>query len=253
MIGYARKSKLRAAGTNVRSQEFLKDLVVISMARLLLADDDNEVLVMLSSWLRLTDQHTVDTASDGEQALDFILTYTYDLIVLDWEMPKLQGIEICRRFKQKCPDTPVLMLTGRSAIADTIQGLDAGADDYITKPFSASELSARVRALLRRFAPPESEKLISNGLTLEPSSRSVTANGLPLDLSPTEFELLEFFLRNSGSTFPVEALISRVWNDSDKSSVAAVRTTINRLRIKLEKALGVCPIQTERGSGYRWD
>lgn len=223
------------------------------MARVLLADDSKEVLVMLSSWLRLEDQHTVDTASDGQQALDFVLTYGYDVIVLDWEMPKMQGIEVCRRAKQKSPSTPVLMLTGRDTVDDRVQGLDAGADDYLTKPFSAEELSARVRALLRRKAAPVAETLVSGALSLTPSARGVTANGQAINLSPTEFDLLEFFIRNSGSSFSPEVLLSRVWADADDATIATVRTTINRLRGKLEAALGTCPLVTERGLGYRWE
>lgn len=223
------------------------------MARVLLADDDRSVLVMVSSWLRLEDQHTVDTASDGQEALDFLLTYGYDAVVLDWEMPKLAGVEVCRRFKQEHPETPVLMLTGKDTTDDKITGLDAGADDYITKPFSAEELSARLRALLRRRAAPAAEKVVSGSVSLEPASRSAFASGKPLQLSPIEFNLLEFLLKHPGDCFSPEALLSRVWADAEEATVASVRVTVNRLRTKLEEALGTCPLTTVRGSGYRWD
>jgi DNA-binding response OmpR family regulator len=223
------------------------------MARVLLADDDRSVQVMLSSWLRLEDQHTVDTAADGEEALGYLTAYKYDVVVLDWEMPKMTGVEVCRRFKEKHPMTPVLMLTGKDTSSDKIQGLDAGADDYITKPFSAEELSARLRALMRRRPAPVSDLLISGKLSLDCTGRSATAEGKSIHLSPIEFNLLEFFLRHPREEFLPEALLSRVWGDAEDATVASVRTTINRLRGKVEEALGTCPLSTRRGSGYYWE
>lgn len=223
------------------------------MARILLADDNREVLVMLSSWLRLEDGHTVDTAADGAQALDFASTYIYEAIVLDWEMPRLSGVELCGLIKEKHPDIPVLMLTGKDTVADRIKGLDSGADDYLTKPFSAEELSARIRALLRRSAQKKtSEKLLTGTLELEPLSHKATLAGKVLSLSPIEFQLLDFFARNPGQTFSPEALLERVWTDSADGTVAAVRTTINRLRGKLQDACGQSCLETERGLGYKF-
>lgn len=223
------------------------------MARLLLADDDRSVLVMLSSWLKLEDQHTVDTASNGEEALSFLEAYSYDIVILDWEMPKIAGVEVCRRFKEKNPGVPVLMLTGKDTVQDKVQGLNAGADDYLTKPFQAEELSARVRALLRRGNKQETAALVSGAVSLEPLAKRVTIKGAELRLSPTEFALLEFFLTNPDQSFSPEALLSRIWAGADDATIASVRVTVNRLRTKLEGALGNAPLTTVRGSGYSWD
>ena len=222
------------------------------MAGVLLADDSKEVLVMLSSWLKYEDKLTVDTAPNGAAALDFLKTYSYDVVVLDWEMPGVEGVEVCRQFRQLNNQTPVIMLTGRNTTEDKIFGLDAGADDYLTKPFSAEELSARIRALLRRQVAAPIQKLECSGIVLEPDSHAVTANGMPLALSPTEFNLLAFFIQHKSEIFSPEALVARVWGDSDEASVAGVRTTIKRFRRKLEAALGECPLETVRGSGYLW-
>lgn len=227
------------------------------MARILLADDNREVLVMLSSWLNVADQHTVDTAADGKAALDFALSYKYEVFVLDWEMPEMSGVEVCRIIKQKHPDVPILMLTGRGEVRDRIEGLDAGADDYLTKPFSAEELSARIRALLRRSAAAAAETaqedLVSGSVTLIPASRNAYKSGTKLQLTPTEFNLLEFFMRHPGQSFSPEALLAQVWGNADDATIASVRTTINRLRGKLDESGKDCPIATERGAGYRWE
>ncbi len=207
---------------------------------------------MLSSWLRLEDQHTVDTVSNGEQALEYLDVYSYDVVVLDWEMPKVTGVEVCQRFKSRHPETPVIMLTGKSTSSDKIQGLDAGADDYITKPFSGEELSARLRALLRRRPGSAGNSLKSGPLSMDMAAHTVSANGTQIQLSPVEFSLLEFFIRHPEENFSPEALIAEVWTDADNASVAAVRTTVNRLRGKLEESLGFCPLLTVRGSGYQW-
>lgn len=226
------------------------------MARILLADDNREVLVMLSSWLSVADQHTVDTAADGKTALEFALSYPYEVFVLDWEMPELSGVEICKVVKQKWPNIPVLILTGRTEVHDRVEGLDAGADDYLTKPFSAEELSARVRALLRRSTGEASEiaqaDLVSGTVTLVPAARNAFKSGNKLQLTPMEFNLLEFFMRHPGETYTPEALLAQVWNNADDATIASVRTTINRLRGKLDESGKDCPIATERGSGYRW-
>lgn len=224
------------------------------MARILLADDNQEVLVMLSSWLKLKDRHTVDTAEDGRSALEFLSTYSYDAVVLDWEMPGIEGVEVCRQFRRRNNLTPVIMLTGRDATEDKIVGLDAGSDDYLTKPFSAEELSARIRALLRRSATPpcSTVKLQSAGIVVEPDSRKVTAQEKELSLSPTEYNLLVFFITHSGQGFSAEQVVARVWGDPDEANPATLRTAIKRLRRKIEAAMGSCPLVNERTLGYYW-
>jgi len=222
------------------------------MARVLLADDHNELRRMLSLWLTHEDKLTVDTAADGAAALEFLRSFSYDVVVLDWEMPFKSGIEVCREFRSINRTTPIIMLTGRQSTEDKIIGLDSGADDYLTKPFSAEEFSARIRALLRRQSVPLVETLECAGVVLDPLSRKVTAAGQELNLSPTEFNLLAFFIQNSGEIFSPEALVERVWGDSDDASVGGLRTTVKKLRRKLEEAAGTSALDTVRGSGYIW-
>lgn len=222
------------------------------MARVLLADDNKEVLVMLSSWLKFEDNLTVDTAADGRAALEFLRSFAYDVIVLDWEMPEMSGVDVCKEFRRGNHTTPVIMLTGRDSTQDKITGLDSGADDYMTKPFSAEELSARIRALLRRQAAPPAKEMQSAGVEIKPESHSASFNGQALNLSPTEFNLLAFFMENSNQIFAPEALVARVWGQADDASVAGVRTAVKRLRKKLEAQGSGCPLDTIRGSGYIW-
>ncbi len=223
------------------------------MAKVLLADDDYELVVMLSAWLRHENNHVVETARDGQEALDFLLTYFYDVVVLDWEMPKISGVDVCRQLREKRPYVPVLMLTGRRTLDDKVEGLDAGADDYLTKPFSPQELSARVRSLLRRPAEDPESALVSGTVSLDTAGRTATANGKALNLAPREFDLLEFFIRHPQTLFTTDALLARVWSDSEEVSAAAVRMSINRVRTKIEGAQDSCPLKTVRGEGYKWE
>lgn len=223
------------------------------MAKVLLADDDYELVVMLSGWLRHENKHVVETAADGQEALDLLLTYSYDVVVLDWEMPKISGVDVCRQLREKRPYVPVLMLTGRRTLDDKIEGLDAGADDYLTKPFSPQELSARVRSLLRRPAEDPESALVSGTVRLDTVGRTATANGKSLNLAPREFDLLEFFIRHPQTSFTTDALLARVWSDTEEVSAAAVRMSITRVRTKIEGAQDSCPLKTVRGEGYKWE
>ncbi|HNB23571.1 MAG TPA: response regulator transcription factor, partial [Candidatus Melainabacteria bacterium] len=223
------------------------------MAKVLLADDDYSLLVMLSAWLKHEDHHIVETARDGEQALDLLLSYPFDCVVMDWEMPKMDGIEVCKRVREKNKKIPILLLTARETIEDRIAGLDAGADDYLTKPFAAGELSARIRTLLRRANQVELEAIKSDSIEIEKAGHSVTLDGKELNLAPREYDLLEFLMRHPGEVFSPEALMARVWPDKEDASVAAVRVAVQRVRSKLTDASGKCPLTTVRGSGYRWD
>ncbi len=223
------------------------------MAKVLLADDDYSLLVMLSAWLKHEDHHIVETAKDGEQALELLLAYPFDCVVMDWEMPKIDGIEVCRRVREQNKKIPILLLSGRDAIEDRIAGLDAGADDYLTKPFAAGELSARIRTLLRRANQLEVDAVKSDSIEIEKAGHSATFDGKELNLAPREYDLLEFLMRHPGEVFSPEALMARVWPDSEEASVAAVRVAVGRVRSKLTDASGKCPLTTVRGSGYRWD
>jgi len=211
------------------------------------------LIVMLSAWLKHESNYVVETAADGQEALDLLLTYCYDVVVLDWEMPKISGVEVCRQFRAQRPYTPVLMLTGRRTVDDKVEGLDAGADDYLTKPFSPQVLSARVRSLLRRASHDTEAAIVSGQVLLDVAGKTASVNNKDLQLAPREFELLEFFVRHPRDCFSPEALLNRVWSDSEGFSVAAVRMSVKRLRAKIEEAGGECPLKTARGVGYSWD
>jgi len=156
--------------------------------------------------------------------------YKYDLVVLDVNLPKLSGLDVCRQFREARGSTPILMLTGKDAIDDKERGLDAGADDYLTKPFHLKELSARVRALLRRPNTFTGDILRSGDLILETSTFRVSRDGEDIQLSQQEFALLEFLMRNANQVFSPEALLDRVWKSSSDISPAAIRTHIKMLR-----------------------
>jgi DNA-binding response OmpR family regulator len=201
------------------------------MARILVVDDDDELACRIKTWLE-HEKHTVDYALSGEEALTFLRRVDYELVVLDWSLPAMSGVDVCRSFRGTGGRSAILMLTGKAGSHDKIAGLDAGADDYLTKPFELDELSARVRALLRRSPPARSDTLQVGGLTLDTVAHEVEYRSAKIDLSPTEFSLLEFLMRNPNRWFSSEALAFRVW-DKRETSIDNVRTYIKSLRKKL--------------------
>lgn len=220
------------------------------MKILLVEDDDRIARSLLET---LTDrQYTVDLASDGEMAWDAILVCSYDLILLDVMLPKLDGIRLCQRLRQSGYMTPVLMLTARDTSQDKVIGLDAGADDYVVKPFDLEELAARIRALLRRgnnTAPPILEW---ERLSLDPSSCEVYYAGKKLHLTPKEYALLELFLRNPHLVLSRSIILDRLWSFEDPPSEEAVKVHLKDLRKKLRSAgAAVDAIETVYGLGYR--
>lgn len=219
------------------------------MAKVLLVDDDVVMSNSIRDWL-VFEKHVVETAQDGEEALALLSTYTYDVIVLDWEMPKLSGIEVCRRFRAKGGSTPILFLTGRDMVIDKETGLDSGADDYITKPFHVRELSARVRALLRRPAGTASTVLKAGALELDPSTHRVRKNGKELDLPRQEFALLEFFMRNVNRVLSQETIMERVWSTEFPCSPETFRTCLKKLRGKIDDSDSPSIIKNLHGVGY---
>lgn len=206
---------------------------------------------MVRDWLTF-EHHLVETADNGRDGLDKLSFYQYDLVILDWELPEMTGIEICREFRSRGGTTPVLMLTGKGTINDKESGYDAGADDYLTKPFHMKELSLRLRALLRRGgASLQSDTLKFRELELEPGSHRVTRHGKDLQLLPKEFALLEFFMRHPNQVFSAEALLSRVWASETDTTVDAVSTCIKRLRKKVDLEGQTSVIKTVHGVGYK--
>lgn len=203
------------------------------MARILLVEDDRDQATTIDEWLT-AEHHNVVIAYDGEEGAYRIDNDVFDVIILDWDLPKMTGIDILKRYRIKKGSTPVIMLTGKGTIADRESGLDGGADDYLTKPFSLRELSARIRALLRRPGEVKSNVLTARNLILDPVKHSVTKNGEEVMLLPRDFALLEFFMRNLDVVFSTDALIQRVWEDDSDVTSDALRTAIKRLRKKLD-------------------
>lgn len=213
--------------------------------KILVVEDDSDLNDSLVAWLR-AERFVVEAAKSGSRALDFLSSSVFDAIVLDWELPDMQGVDICKGLRDKGVLTPVLMLTGRTTTKDKITGLDAGADDYLTKPFQLEELSARIRSLLRRqYEPPPA--IVVGDLKLDTFGRVVSKGGKDVRLLPREFDLLEFFMKHPNEVFSAEALVSRVW---EKGGVTtdAVTTCIKRLRQKLDDDE---VITTVHGVGYK--
>jgi DNA-binding response OmpR family regulator len=220
------------------------------MAKILLVEDDVDYSGVLEGWL--TDEHyTVEVLNDGSEARDRLAAYQYDLVILDWMLPGVTGVELCKEMRSEGNTTPVLMLTGRSAIEDKEQGFDAGADDYLTKPFNFKELSMRVRALLRRASGLASNCLTVGDIVLDPVSYSVTKGGEEVRLQRNEFALLEFLMRNPNRVFSAEALLERVWTADSEATSDAIRTCMKRLRKKLDSDPDSSIIQTLHGVGYK--
>lgn len=177
----------------------------------------------------------------------------YDLIILDWQLPGMTGVELCKNYRNRGGESPVMMLTARSSIDDREQGLDSGADDYLCKPFALKELSARVRALLRRSSKASSNVLELRDICLDPSSLRVTKAGKSVHLEPKEFALLEFFLRHPDTVFSADALLTRVWESDTEASPEAIRTYIRGLRKKLSTKDEPSLITTVHGLGYKFN
>lgn len=220
------------------------------MAKILIVEDNAELSTLIRIEL-IANKHTVEVVDNGGVALEMLLAFDFDLIVLDVELPDLDGFEICRRFRKAGKNTPVLMLTGRDDIIDKLTGLDCGADDYLTKPFDARELNARLRAMLRRAGAATSNTLTVGPLSLNLESRIVQRDGQQLKLLPKEFALLEFFMMNPGKVFSPEILLNKVWESEKAVGIGTVYTTIKTLRDKIS-AGGTDPLlETVHGAGYK--
>ncbi|MGD2184211.1 response regulator [Lusitaniella coriacea] len=220
------------------------------MRILLVEDDDNTAQLLVRV---LADRHyLVDRAEDGEMGWDFAETFEYDLILLDVVLPKLNGIDFCQKRRKIGDRTPILLLTAQDNSTEKVEGLDAGADDYLVKPFNCEELLARVRALLRRGNDALPPAIEWGALRLDPSGCTVTYSGKLLKLTAKEYQLLELFLRNPHRVFSQSALLDRLWSFDEPPSETAVRTQIKGLRQKLKRVgASASLIETIYGLGYR--
>ena len=223
-------------------------------AKILIVDDESAIRQMVCLALSQANYSCLE-AADSTQAQEKILADKPDLILLDWMLPGVSGVEYARRLRQQklTQHIPVIMLTARTEEEDKIKGLDSGADDYITKPFSTRELLSRIRAQLRRAAPHAVETPVEiEGLTLDPTTHRVSADGSELDLGPTEFRLLHFFMTHPERVHSRERLLDGVWGNNVYVELRTVDVHIRRLRKILTTTGHDRLIQTVRGSGYRF-
>ncbi len=218
--------------------------------RILVAEDDRPVASFLKKGLE-AEHYAVDVAPDGQEALYMAEEYDYDLLVLDLVLPGMDGFQILRKIRIQKQPMPVLVLTGRSRVEDRVKGLDLGADDYLIKPFAFRELSARVRALLRRGNRPPELNFQVEDLEMNRVDRTVRRGERKIDLTPKEFALLEYLMRNVGRAVSRAMIIEHVWNFSFDTMTNVVDVYINYLRKKVNEGSERRLIHTVRGVGYR--
>lgn len=218
--------------------------------RVLVVEDEVRLAELIAR--RLWSEHfEVDLAYDGRDGLAPALTGSYDVIVLDRMLPEIDGLEVCRQMRRARMPTPVLILTSRRELEERVEGLDAGADDYLGKPFAFSELLARIRALTRRAERPLLPRVLQVAdITLNPQRHRVTRNGTEIDLSPREFALLEYLMRNVGQVLTRDQILDRVWGYGAEPEGNVVDLYIHYLRRKLADGRRGSIIQTVRGVGY---
>jgi DNA-binding response OmpR family regulator len=217
--------------------------------RVLIAEDDSALASFVKKGLE-AEHYAVDISADGEQARAQAGELDYDLVVLDLNLPRLDGVSILRYLRARKPTMPILVLTGRTRIEDRVQCLDMGADDYLGKPFSFTELSARIRALMRRSHLPAESVLTVDDLKLDRVERRVERAGRRIELTSKEFALLEYLMRNAGRRITRAMIIEHVWNLSFDTCTNVVDVYINYLRRKVDDGFGKRLIHTVRGVGY---
>lgn len=218
--------------------------------------EDEEALAQLLKYNLEKEGYRVSLAQDGEEGLLMAAEAQPDLILLDWMLPKAPGIEVCRRLRARSEsrNTPIVMLTARGDESERIRGLDQGADDYVTKPFSMSELLARLRAVLRRIRPGLAEdKIFVGDIVVDRVAHRVKRTGREIHLGPTEFRLLEYLMQHPGRVFSREQLLDAVWGSDVYVEARTVDVHIGRLRRALNKDDEIDPIRTVRSAGYALD
>ncbi|NJL49597.1 MAG: response regulator transcription factor [Leptolyngbyaceae cyanobacterium SM2_5_2] len=218
-------------------------------ARILLVEDEEKLAKFVQLELSY-EGYEVSVAHDGLSGLMAARDQSPDLIILDWMMPGLTGIEVCRRLRQTGCQTPVMLLTAKDEVSDRVEGLDAGADDYVVKPFSIEELLARVRAHLRRNEPQDAESLVFDNLTLDRKSRQVRRGQREIELTAKEFDLLEYLMTNPRQVLTRDRILEEVWGYDFMGDSNIIEVYIRYLRLKLEAEGESRLIQTVRGVGY---
>jgi two-component system, OmpR family, response regulator len=218
--------------------------------RVMVVEDDVRTAALLRRGLAEAG-YGVDIAPDGPDAIWRATEFGYDVVILDVMLPGLDGFEVCRRLREAGCWAPVLMLTARHQSADRVRGLDSGADDYLTKPFSFDELVARLRALLRRGAPERPALLQVGDLRLDPATRQVWRGAVELDLSAQEFALLELFMRHPGEVLTRTKILDHAWDYGADTVSNVVDQYVGYLRRKIDRPFGMAQLETMRGAGYR--
>jgi two-component system OmpR family response regulator len=218
--------------------------------RVLIVEDQVKMAGLIRRGMR-GEGIAADVAIQGEDALWMAQATAYDAIVLDIMLPGIDGLEVCRRLRESGVWSPVLLLTARDAVADRVAGLDGGADDYLTKPFSFAELLARLRALVRRGGAERPVELEVGDLRLDPATKRVTRGDAEIELSAREFALLEAFMRRPGEVLSRYALLEQVWDYEYENRSNVVDSYVRFLRRKIDKPFGTDSIETVRGAGYR--
>ena len=218
--------------------------------RVLVVEDDEKIASFVIKGLK-QNGYAVDHAADGEQGLDLATAIEYDLVILDLMLPKLDGLSVLRRLRQEKIRIPVLILSARANVDDRVRGLQAGSDDYLTKPFAFSELLARVQALIRRASQTvEQTQLSVADLSMNLITREVARDGQRIELHPREYSLLEFLLRHAGRPVTKTMILEHIWDFHFDPQTNVVDVLIHRLRAKIDKNFPVKLIQTIRGVGY---
>ena len=216
---------------------------------ILIIEDEEQLCRSVAEGLRI-DGYETDIWFDGDEGLGLCMTENYDLILLDLNLPGTDGLEILRQFREHNTNTPVLILSARDQIEDKVNGLDLGANDYLTKPFHFQELEARIRSLTRRKFVQEDVCLKWNQLTFDTRTREASVNGVPLSLTRKESSLLEYFLLHQNRVISPEEMIEHIWDGSVNTFSNSIRVHISSLRKKLKAAIGFDPIQNKIGQGY---
>lgn len=220
------------------------------MAKILVVEDDNALGITLKSTLQ-REKHVVEVVRDGQEALERLKLYPYELIILDWNLPSISGIEIARQYRNSRGAAPILMLTANKRIEDKAIGFDVGADDYLTKPFERLEVVMRVNALLRRPREIRTESIEIRGITINTGAKTVYKKGEEVSLTPREYNLLEFLMTRPDHFITVTDLHNTIWSSESDSTELAVRQCITRLRKKLEISGEPPLISTQKGKGYK--
>ncbi|KFL14898.1 MULTISPECIES: response regulator transcription factor [Geobacillus] len=216
--------------------------------KILLAEDDLHLGELIVHLLKKKGIDHIDWVQEGEDAYDYAMAEFYDVVVLDWMLPNGDGVDVCRRLRQNGYTGAILMLTAKDAVHDRVTGLEAGADDYLVKPFEIDELVARLKALARRtFVPLQEEKVAFHGFTLNRTSHTLHRGDEEIFLTPREFQLLDLLVQNQGQVVPRETILDRVWGWDADVSMKTIDATIKLLRKKLKDDV----IQTVRGVGYK--